>query len=243
MSYPYGANRNVKIFIGTDDAETRKEFSELCGQKKIKNFSVNTNVDTPASSNTGASNQPLITVGMLERINGDEKGDAVVSVRGYEPIWTRFTPSYELNDIYFAAGKADMSKREARLFEKSEYVYDIAHNEGKSEEEKMLEFIDKHDEEIKQIEEQDMQKYLDDLDSEWVKQKEYIKDRVEQFSQLLDGKDARILKNARLEYKPAVLYEMMENYPQSLALEIQKFADELSRELNKLSAIQAKINF
>ena len=79
-------NCNVKIFIGSDDAETRKEFSELCGNKKIKQFSVNTNAENPASSNTGASNQPLITVGMLERINGDEKGDAIVSVRGYEPI-------------------------------------------------------------------------------------------------------------------------------------------------------------
>lgn len=58
----------------------------MCGNKKIKQFSVNTNAENPASSNTGASNQPLITVGMLERINGDEKGDAIVSVRGYEPI-------------------------------------------------------------------------------------------------------------------------------------------------------------
>ena len=104
-------NCNVKIFIGSDDAETRKEFSELCGQKKIKNFSVNTNVENPASSNTGASNQPLITVGMLERLNGDEKGDAIVSVRGYEPIWTRFTPSYELKKIYFKDGMADISRR------------------------------------------------------------------------------------------------------------------------------------
>src|SRR5574344_1483204 len=111
--YPYGANRNVKIFIGSDDSETRKEFSELCGNKKIKQFSVNTNAENPASSNTGATTQPLITVGMLERLNGDEKGDAIVSVRGYEPIWTVFTPSYKLKDVCFASGKADLSKREA----------------------------------------------------------------------------------------------------------------------------------
>ena len=55
---------------------------------------------------------------MLERLNGDEKGDAIVSVRGYEPIWSRFTPSFELKDVYFAEGKADISKREARLFDK-----------------------------------------------------------------------------------------------------------------------------
>ena len=53
--YHYGANRNIKIFIGSDDSDTRKEFSELCGQKKVKNFSVNTSAENPASSNTGAS--------------------------------------------------------------------------------------------------------------------------------------------------------------------------------------------
>ena len=135
-------NCNIKIFIGSDDPDTRKEFSELCGQKKVKNFSVNTSAENPASSNTGASNQPLITVGMLERLNGDEKGDAIVSVRGYEPIWTRFTPSYELKDVYFAAGKADISKREARLFDKSQYVFGILGGSQAEEEEKQLDAIE-----------------------------------------------------------------------------------------------------
>ena len=100
-------NCNVKIFIGSDDLETRKEFSELCGQKKIKNFSVNTHIESSASSNTGATSVPLITTGMLERINGNEKGDAIVSVRGYEPLWTRFTPSYALKHIYFSDVKSE----------------------------------------------------------------------------------------------------------------------------------------
>ena len=144
-------NCNVKIFIGSDDSETRKEFSELCGQKKIKNFSVNTNAENPASSNTGASNQPLITVGMLERLNGDEKGDAIVSVRGYEPIWTVFTPSYELKKIYFKEGKADISKREAVLFDKSEYVFDID-SKGQSIEDKLLDAIEEADNKVETME-------------------------------------------------------------------------------------------
>ena len=141
--YPYGANRNIKIFIGSDDPDTRREFSELCGQKKVKNFSVNTSAESPASSNTGASNQPLITIGMLERLNGDEKGDAIVSVRGYEPIWSRFTPSFELKDVYFAEGKADISKREARLFDKDKYVFDILGGSQAEEEEKQLDAIER----------------------------------------------------------------------------------------------------
>ena len=102
-----------KTVYRIDDPETRREFSELCGQKKVKSFSVNTNAETSASSNTGATNQPLITVGMLERINGDEKGDAIVSIRGYEPIWSRFTPSYELSELYFG-GKAEKPQEEEK---------------------------------------------------------------------------------------------------------------------------------
>ena len=143
--YPYGANRNVKIFIGSDDSETRKEFSELCGNKKIKQFSVNTNAENPASSNTGATTQPLITVGMLERLNGDEKGDAIVSVRGYEPIWTVFTPSYELKKTYFPEGKAAIGKREAVLFEKEKYVFDISGESGQSMEDKINEVIEERE--------------------------------------------------------------------------------------------------
>lgn len=67
---------------------------------------------------------------MLERLNGDEKGDAIVSVRGYEPIWTVFTPSYELKKVYFPEGKAAIGKREAVLFEKENYVFDITGDIG-----------------------------------------------------------------------------------------------------------------
>ncbi len=231
-------NCNVKIFIGSDDPETRKEFSELCGQKKIKNFSVNTNAETLASSNTGAGNQPLITVGMLERLNGNEKGDAIVSVRGYEPIWARFTPSYECKDIYFAEGKADIGKREAVLFDKSAYVFDIT---GQTSEEKIMEEIEKREEEQMKEEESKRQSELKRLDAEWDKQYNEIIARVEQFSQMLIGTDASALKNAKLEDKPTVLYAVTEKYPMSSAVKIRQFADWLSgTALPNLLALQNK---
>ena len=84
---------------------------------------------------------------MLERLNGNEKGDAIVSVRGYEPIWSRFTPSFELKDVYFAEGKADISKREARLFDKDKYVFDILGGSREEEEEKQLDAIERREQE------------------------------------------------------------------------------------------------
>ena len=230
-------NCNVKIFIGSDDADTRREFSELCGQKKIKSFSVNTSTEANATSNTGASNQPLITVGMLERLNGDEKGDAIVSVRGYEPIWAKFTPSYELKEIYFAAGKADISKREARLFEKQEYVFDIM-GDGYDESEKLLAAIERREQEEEQAAQAEKKKRLAALDAEWDKIQGEIIKRVEQTAYFLKGKHARALRTASLENKVPLLYSLMEEYDVSEAKWIQDTADFISKQLPRLTDLQ-----
>lgn len=231
-------NCNVKIFIGSDDAETRKEFSELCGQKKVKNFSVNTSTESNATSNTGASNQPLITVGMLERLNGDKKGDAIVSVRGYEPIWTQFTPSYALNNVYFAAGKADIAKREARLFEKQDYVFDIMGSEEDEETEKMLDGIEHREQEERNDDYAKKKKRLEELDKEWDKIHAEITKRVEQCAYFLKGKHAQALKATSLENKVPLLHSFMEDYNNTEAKRIQNLADYISMELPKLIDLQ-----
>ena len=230
-------NCNVKIFIGSDDSETRKEFSELCGQKKIKNFSVNTNAENPASSNTGASNQPLITVGMLERLNGDEKGDAIVSVRGYEPIWTVFTPSYELKKIYFKEGKADISKREAVLFDKSEYVFDID-SKGQSIEDKLLDAIEEADYKVEKMEEDKALK-LEELDRKWLAINDEIHKKLNDFVAILSGRDSKTVLSLALENKALFLYNIMDEYNQSEAFRIRNMADFISRKTKELEDLQA----
>ena len=232
-------NCNIKIFIGSDDPDTRKEFSELCGQKKVKNFSVNTSAENPASSNTGASNQPLITVGMLERLNGDEKGDAIVSVRGYEPIWTRFTPSYELKDVYFAAGKADISKREARLFDKSQYVFDILGGSQAEEEEKQLDAIERREREQAKEEQKSLPDF-DALDKAWKEKVEEIHKKVLKVASALgEEKDANALAEAKLEDKQALIAMLLEEYTDISTQQKLKMLDQyLSEELPKLLELQ-----
>ena len=232
-------NCNIKIFIGSDDPDTRKEFSELCGQKKVKNFSVNTSAENPASSNTGASNQPLITVGMLERLNGDEKGDAIVSVRGYEPIWTRFTPSYELKDVYFAAGKADISKREARLFDKSQYVFDILGGSQAEEEEKQLDAIERREREQAEEEQKSVSDF-DALDKAWKEKVEEIHKKVLKVASALgEDKDANALAEAKLEDKQALIAMLLEEYTDISTQQKLKMLDQyLSEELPKLLELQ-----
>lgn len=236
-------NCNVKIFIGSDDSDTRKEFSELCGQKKAKNFSVNTNAENPASSNTGASNQPLITVGMLERLNGDEKGDAIVSVRGYEPIWTVFTPSYELKDVYFKDGKASIAKREAVLFDKNEYVFDITNKNGGNENEMLLTAIEE-EESRENAEEIERQKKLDDLDGKWKSIESDIHIKLQEFANSLDPDDKQAVLKADLDSIVALLFMIEENYikkPHKMK-KIREVADYLNGELPKLLELQNQAN-
>ena len=228
--YHYGANRNIKVFIGSDDSETRKEFSELCGQKKIKQFSVNTNADNPASSNTGATTQPLITVGMLERLNGDEKGDAIVSVRGYEPIWTVFTPSYELKKVYFPEGKAEIGKREAVLFEKNKYVFDITGDVGQKIEDKISELIEEREEKAMQNEE-NREQDIAEADKKWDKVADEINAVVRDICKYLDGKDEKALKQAAWEKKASLLLAITENYEMSIANKMRLAADRIQLKL------------
>lgn len=230
-------NCNVKIFIGSDDPETRREFSELCGQKKVKTFSVNTSVEASASSNTGASNQPLITIGMLERLNGDEKGDAIVSVRGYEPIWSRFTPSYELEKVYFKEGKADDESRKARLFEKEEFVFDIAGGKIKSEREKILDEIEQSEDDAEKAE-LEKTEYLAQLDKQWKRQEEELRERLDKLSPLLDEQDARALKKAALENKLPFLYMIADKYDKSIEQKLRAIAQVIEGYLAEMRKLQ-----
>ena len=89
-----------------------------------------------------------------------------MSVRGYEPIWSRFTPSYELSEVYFKAGKADAESRESKLFEKDKFVFDIGGGKVQTEREKMLEEVEKY-EDAAALAEQENKKYLAGLDAQW----------------------------------------------------------------------------
>ena len=230
-------NCNVKIFIGSDDPDTRKEFSELCGQKKVKNFSVNTNAESSASGNTGASNQPLITAGLLERINGDEKGDAIVSVRGYEPIWSRFTPSYELEKLYFQAGKADKRSREAVLFDKSEYVFDIAGGKAQSERDKLLDALEKSENE-NSPDSGGGDERLAQLDKEWLNIECEVRDRLKKVLPILDDEDASAVRKAAMEHKVALLFEIASRYEESVRQRIEDAAAAIDGMLKDMKKLQ-----
>ena len=201
---------------------------------------MNTSAENPASSNTGASNQPLITPGMLERLNGDEKGDAIVSVRGYEPIWSRFTPSYELRHIYFAAGKADIGKHEARLFDKSQYVFDICGGSQAEEEEKQLDAIERREEEQAKEEAESIPD-IAALDEAWNAKAEEVHAKILKTAEMLTEEDAKVLLEAKLENKQLLIAMLLEQYTELSTQQKLKTLDKyLSEELPKLLELQEK---
>lgn len=223
-------NCNVKMFIGTDDPETRKAFSELCGQRKTKQFSVNTNVETPASSSTGATLQPLISVGELELLNGEEKGNAIVSVRGYRPIWSHFTPSYKLKDVYFPLGRSDSDNRPPRRYQKEAIVFDIGVKAKEEVEKKLGEELNEHDRADARRAAEQRKRRTDPYDKKWESLNGEAIRRIKNVCEMLSEEDAADILNAEFDNKAMLLYALTEHYSDSVAANIRLTAEYLENE-------------
>ena len=168
---------------------------------------------------------------MLERLNGDEKGDAIVSVRGYEPIWSHFTPSYELKKVYFPEGKAEIGKREAVLFEKNKYVFDITGESGQKIEDKICELIEAREEKELQQAESGREQSFAEADEKWSKVAKEIETVVNDICKYLDGKDEKALRQAAWETKASLLLAITENYEMSIANKMRLAADRIQLKL------------
>ncbi|MCD8307472.1 MAG: type IV secretory system conjugative DNA transfer family protein [Clostridia bacterium] len=200
------SNCNIKIFIGSDDEPTRREFSELCGQKKIRSLSISTNSESVSSSNASASTRPLITPGMLERINGAKKGDAIVSVRGFEPLKTVFTPSYELEHEYFPEGECreeDMTKD----FNKDNYLYDISGAMPAAMCDEAMDNIERREQEAMEAEES-----LETLDEKWFSLKREVELTCGDIKPLLKDQDAATIDTIDINYIDRYLTVLLNDY-------------------------------
>ena len=113
--YPYGTNRNIQMFIGTSDYKTVEEFSKRCG-----NFSV---ITRNVGYNT-IKERPLIYPSELSQLNrpGD-MGHAIVTVFGYQPIRSDFTPSYAATA--YTLEKTVQRLGVGRYFDEEKIFYDM----------------------------------------------------------------------------------------------------------------------
>ena len=125
-------NCGIKMFIGSNDMGTCKEYSELCGNITVATTSTSGSANSDTNFSTSVQVRPLIYPSELQRLNrpGDI-GHSIIVTFGNYPLKTYFTPSFKVP--FYKIGKMDQSDISDRYFNESEVFYDIrvrnaAHN-------------------------------------------------------------------------------------------------------------------
>lgn len=119
------SNCNIQVFIGSNDENTRRLFSEACGKKKVKQISYSENKDMSVS--TSAQSVPLIYPNELEHLNDPPNGivgNSIVLCLGNYPIRSKTTPIYQALDVY---GIQNTKEKKGKFihFDELAHHYDI----------------------------------------------------------------------------------------------------------------------
>lgn len=120
------SNCGMKMFIGSNDINTCKEFSELCGNMTVSTSSVSGSVSADKDINYSQSLQtrPLIYPSELQRLNNREStGNSIIVTFGNFPLKTKFTPSYRCPLYKF--GEMDNSEKQKNVFFGEDVYYDL----------------------------------------------------------------------------------------------------------------------
>jgi len=117
-------NCGIKMFIGSNDMGTCKEYSELCGNITVVTTSTSGSVngqDTNISAQTQV--RPLIYPSELQRLNhpGDI-GHSIIVTFGNYPFKTYFSPQF--NVPFYKIGKMDTTNAE-RYFDENSVFYNV----------------------------------------------------------------------------------------------------------------------
>lgn len=122
-------NSNIKIFIGSNDNSTIKEFSELCGKTKQRHISFGDGNDTMHFNvNTSAESVPLIYPSELEHLNDPphKMGNAVVLAFGKNPIRAKFEPVFKRRRLYKPVDDVPNRAVEPQEFDEAAHYYNFA---------------------------------------------------------------------------------------------------------------------
>ncbi len=122
------SNCTMKMFIGSNDIGTCKEFSELCGNKTVKTLSTSSSTGSKEGE-MSISNQiqtrPLIYPSELQKLNNKTStGNAIIVTFGNYPLKTKYTPSYLCP--FYKMGRMDTSEIRSHVFRAEDVFYDVA---------------------------------------------------------------------------------------------------------------------
>ncbi|MEF9938913.1 MAG: type IV secretory system conjugative DNA transfer family protein [Clostridium sp.] len=119
------SNCGMKMFIGSNDIETCKEFSELCGNMTVTTSSVS---DGGGNKEISVSSQlqtrPLIYPSELQKLNNSQStGNSIIVTFGNYPLRTKFTPSYQCP--LYKTGAMNLTETQHNAFFGDEVYYDL----------------------------------------------------------------------------------------------------------------------
>ena len=120
-------NCGVKMFIGSNDTDTCKMFSEMCGNMTVKTTSTSSSLgsksgDINVSTNTQV--RPLIYPSELQRLNNQEStGNSIIVSFNSFPLRTKYTPSYKCP--FYKFGPMDLTEIRSNIFRADEVFYDL----------------------------------------------------------------------------------------------------------------------
>lgn len=121
------SNCGMKMFIGSNDIGTCKEFSELCGNMTVRTTSTSSSLgskegDVSVSSQTQV--RPLIYPSELQKLNNKvSTGNAIIVTFGNYPLKTKYTPSYQCP--FYQMGQMDMGELRSNVFRADSVYYDL----------------------------------------------------------------------------------------------------------------------
>lgn len=121
------SNCGMKMFIGSNDIGTCKEFSELCGNMTVRTANTSSSTSQKEGEfSVSAQSQvrPLIYPSELQKLNNKEStGNAIIVSFGNYPMKTKYTPSYLCK--YYKFGTMKMESLRSHMFRAEEVYYDV----------------------------------------------------------------------------------------------------------------------
>ena len=121
-------NCGVKMFIGSNDTDTCKMFSEMCGNMTVRTSSTSTSITSRAGDinvSTNTQVRPLIYPSELQRLNNQEStGNSIIVSFNSFPLKTKYTPSYKCP--YYKFGPMDLTEIRSNVFRADEVYYDLS---------------------------------------------------------------------------------------------------------------------
>lgn len=122
------SNCGMKMFIGSNDIGTCKEFSELCGNMTVQTTSTSSSIGAKQGDinlSTQLQVRPLIYPSELQKLNNQKStGNAIIVTFGNYPLKTQYTPSYKCP--LYQIGQMDLGEFRSHVFRADEVYYSLA---------------------------------------------------------------------------------------------------------------------